>query len=70
MKTITTVQGDTWDKIAYQQLGSTDYTDQLINANLEHLGTFIFPAGVTLRLPEMRGKGRTDEPPAVEAIAR
>ena len=53
MNTYTTVQGDTWDMIAHQQLGSTDYTDQLISANLEHIGTFRFPAGITLRLPEI-----------------
>ncbi len=63
MKTYRTIQGDTWDKIAYQQLGSTDYTDQLINANLEHLGTFIFPAGVTLRLPEIVVKADSNLPP-------
>lgn len=45
-----TVQGDTWDLIAYRKLGSTDYTDQLISANLEHVGKLLFPAGVTLRL--------------------
>ena len=28
-KTYTTVQGDMWDSIAYKQLGSTSYTDQL-----------------------------------------
>ena len=33
-KTYTTVQGDMWDSIAYAQLGSTAYTDQLIMANL------------------------------------
>ena len=48
-----TVQGDTWDLIAYRKLGSTDYTDQLISANLEHVGKLLFPAGVTLRLPEI-----------------
>ena len=45
-----TVQGDTWDAIAYRELGSTDYTDQLIGANLEHVGKLLFPAGITLRL--------------------
>ena len=48
-----TVQGDTWDAIAYRELGSTDYTDQLISANLEHVGKLLFPAGVALRLPEI-----------------
>lgn len=63
MKNYTTVQGDTWDMIAYKKLGSTGYTDQLISANLDHLGTFIFPAGVTLRLPEIVEKTDTNLPP-------
>ena len=56
MSTYTTIQGDTWDMIAYKQLGSTGFTDQLMSANPEHLGTFLFPAGVTLRLPEIKSK--------------
>ena len=38
--TYKTTQGDTWDMIAYKQLGSTNYTDQLICANLEHVGNY------------------------------
>lgn len=58
-----TVQGDTWDAIAYRKLGSTDYTDQLISANLEHVGKFIFPAGVILHLPEITEKSNANLPP-------
>jgi len=53
MKTYTTVQGDMWDSIAYAQLGSTRYTDQLIIANLPYLDYYIFPAGIVLTLPEV-----------------
>lgn len=63
MNTYTTTQGDTWDMIAYKKLGSTDYTDQLINANLEHVRVLLFPAGVTLRLPEIEEKPSGDLPP-------
>jgi len=63
MNTYKTVQGDTWDMIAYRQLGSTDYTDRLISANPEHLGIFLFPAGVTLRLPEIPKKVGGNLPP-------
>ena len=52
MRTYTTTQGDMWDSIAYTQLGSTSYTDQLINANPRHRDCYIFPAGVVLTLPE------------------
>ena len=59
----TTIQGDTWDVIAYKKLGSTDYTDQLIGANLEHVGTLLFSAGVSLRLPEIERKCSGSLPP-------
>lgn len=63
MSSYTTKQGDTWDLIAYQQLGSTNYTDQLVDANVEHVGTLLFPAGVTLRLPEIVEKTDRNLPP-------
>lgn len=64
MRTYTTVQGDLWDSIAYRQLGSTSYTAQLINANLQHRETYIFPAGVALTLPELPAdRGGTSLPP-------
>ena len=58
-----TVQGDTWDGIAYQQLGSTDETDRLMRANLEHLGTLIFPAGTELILPDRETQSGDMLPP-------
>ena len=36
MRTYTTTQGDMWDSIAFQQMGSVDYTDQLMNANQQY----------------------------------
>lgn len=54
MKTYTTVQGDMWDSIAFRQLGSCLYTDQLMNANTAHREIFIFPAGIVLTLPEVK----------------
>lgn len=53
VRTYRTVQGDMWDSIAYAQLGSTSHTDKLINANLQYLDYYIFPAGITLVLPEV-----------------
>lgn len=53
MATYTTKSGDMWDLIAYRQLGSASYTDLLINANLEHKDTYLFPSGVVLTLPEI-----------------
>nr|WP_295945359.1 tail protein X [uncultured Agathobaculum sp.] len=53
MKTYTTIQGDMWDSIAFQQMGSVDYTDQLINANLKYHAYYIFPAGIVLTIPDI-----------------
>ncbi len=63
MRTYTTVQGDTWDMIAHKKLGNTDYTDRLIGANQEHVGTLLFQAGVTLRLPSIPEKTSGSLPP-------
>lgn len=63
MRTYTTTQGDAWDMIAHKTLGSTAYTDRLIAANLEYRGIFRFPAGVTLRLPEIVEKADGVLPP-------
>lgn len=52
MRTYITVQGDMWDSIAYQQLGSVAYTDQLIRLNQQHHDYYILPAGIVLELPE------------------
>ena len=45
-KTYTTVQGDRWDSVAYKQLGSCAYAPNLMAANPQHLGYFVFPAGI------------------------
>ena len=51
IKTYTTISGDTWDIVAYKVFGDERYMDKIINANLQHRETVIFPAGVTLQLP-------------------
>ena len=63
MKTYTTVQGDMWDSIAYRQLGSTDYTDKLINLNRAHREIYVFPAGIVLTLPEVAPAVNNSLPP-------
>lgn len=50
--TYTTISGDTWDIVAYKVYGNEMYMDMLIKANLKHKDTYIFPAGVSLALPE------------------
>lgn len=51
MKKYTTISGDTFDLIAHKALGSTRYTELLINENRAHVATVIFKAGVVLTLP-------------------
>ncbi len=51
MTTYTTKSGDTWDNIAFKVYGDCRYTENLINANREHITTFIFSAGTILRIP-------------------
>lgn len=50
--TYTTTSGDMWDAIAYDQLGSVDYTGQLMALNMKYIDYFIFPSGIVLELPE------------------
>ena len=51
--TYTTVQGDMWDAVAYRELGSTAYTDALMDLNRQYIGYYTFPAGIVLALPEV-----------------
>lgn len=53
MHKYTTVSGDTWDLIAFRQLGSCQYTELLINANRNHIDKFIFRAGTELIIPDI-----------------
>jgi phage tail protein X len=62
-ETYTTKSGDMWDSVAYTQLGSTSYTDKLIEANLEYRELFLFPAGVVLKLPEIETAVNSSLPP-------
>ena len=43
-----TKSGDTWDGIAKAVYGSEYYADVLMEANREHIETFLFQAGVEL----------------------
>lgn len=61
--TYTTKSGDTWDIIAYETLGDCRYTEDLINANREYLTTYIFSAGVKLKIPEIEKKRTKELPP-------
>jgi len=63
LKTYTTISGDMWDKIAYEQMGSVLYTDRLIRANAEYAALFVLPAGVVLTIPEAGDEVNMELPP-------
>jgi phage tail protein X len=46
-----TVQGDTWDAIAYRLWGEERLFMELVSANPRHLDVVLFPAGVELHVP-------------------
>jgi phage tail protein X len=61
----TTIQGDTWDAIAFVQYGDEMQMHWLIEANPRHRETVIFPSGVVLYIPDLGETSRTPEPPWV-----
>lgn len=63
MNTYRTVQGDTWDSIAFMQLGSEHLTDTLMRCNLQYLAYNIFPAGIILTLPDVGMESDDDAVP-------
>lgn len=52
-KVYITSQGDMWDKIAYEQMGSEDYMGDLIQCNYHLIDYVIFPSGVQVAIPEI-----------------
>ena len=63
MKTYTTVQGDTWDSVAYQQMGGVARTKDLMWANRQYLDFYTFPAGVVLTIPDVTPEMSATAPP-------
>ncbi len=59
----TTRSGDTWDLIAYEQLGSCRYVNLLIEANQNYIDTAIFSAGTVLTLPEITAETKAENLP-------
>ena len=61
--TVTTKLGDTFDTVAFRELGSCRHTERLINANRRHVDTVIFKAGVELELPDVTNERKLKLPP-------
>lgn len=62
-KTYTTISGDTWDVIAKAVYGNEYHADILMAANPEHIGTFAFHAGVSIKVPLLTEEADGELPP-------
>lgn len=51
--TYTTVSGDTWDLIAFQQMGSEKYMKELMEANWKLTDVLMFDSGTVLTIPDI-----------------
>ncbi|TDL57842.1 phage tail protein [Paenibacillus dendritiformis] len=63
MRRYITTQGDTWDIIALQQMGSEPQMTVLMRANPDYIDTVIFGSGVELQIPEPQPEADDDLPP-------
>jgi phage tail protein X len=61
--TYTTIQGDTWDIIAYKLFGVESRMLLLMQTNPDHISTVIFSAGVALTIPEIPDAVSAELPP-------
>ena len=62
-KTYTTSQGDTWDRIALDQMGSEKYMSLLIEANSRYNQWVVFAAGAVLAIPDVPVATASSLPP-------
>jgi hypothetical protein len=62
MANYTTVQGDTWDKIALKTLGSEYLLPLLLEENSKYRTTLIFSGGIELNIPDIDTSDITDRP--------
>mgnify|MGYP002852995129 CR=1 FL=1 len=69
MRKYRTIQGDTWDIVAYRvypDIGGEKLLHYLIDANSDYIDTVIFPAGVVLNVPEIDIPKPSTLPPWVD----
>lgn len=62
MDAYTTIQGDTWDLIAWKLYGEERRMKELIEANWEYADTLVFSAGANLLVPEVEDEADDDAP--------
>lgn len=62
-KTYTTIQGETWDEIAYKVYGGEKYAAFLMANNYSFLDILVFSAGTVLNTPGIPWYEESDELP-------
>lgn len=62
-ETYTTIQGETWDEIAYKVYGSEGYAALLMESNYPLLDILVFSAGTVLRTPALPEDTDAELPP-------
>lgn len=62
-KQYVTSQGDTWDAIAFRTYGDESCMRNLIEANQDYAGVFIFEGGILLNIPELEESEKDDAIP-------
>ena len=63
MRSYTTAQGDTWDKISLDLYGDERHMHRLMDANPDYRDMVVFPANCVLAAPRIDTKSRVDFPP-------
>ena len=58
-----TRQGDTFDEIAYRELGDVRHVSALIDANRQYASTQMFESGMELTLPTVESGKVVARPP-------
>lgn len=53
MKTYRTIQGDTWDSIAFTVAGTESFMSELVSANPDYVEIVVFPVGTILNIPNI-----------------
>lgn len=66
--TYTTISGDMWDLAAHKVYGNGMYMDVLLKANIKYKDIYIFPAGITLAVPEIGPEVPESLPPWKQGV--
>ena len=62
-RTYVTIQGDMWDSVAFKTGLTESHTHTLMDANLEYIKYYIFPANIRLVIPDIPQPSPAGLPP-------